>query len=102
MTPRLIGKINGMKSYEVRFTCLLCEDTGFVTLLHPDMIARIKAEGTIEPEITCAAVCTCDAGQKKAITRLPCYGDKDWHIRRNEADCFAKAAEYDHNVWTGN
>ena len=97
--PKLQGYVDGMKVYEFYVDCPMCQDTGFVTLIHPETMWHIKRSHYKKdyPEFqirTCAAICTCEYGQAKAITRLPVYGDQRYHIRLNEPDCIDKCARY--------
>lgn len=98
--PKLQGYVDGMKVYEYYVDCPVCNDTGFVSILHPIDIWLIKKNKLKDVSKhqwrSCAVVCWCEVGLRKDVQRLPVWNSQKWHIARNDQDFVAKAALYEH------
>ncbi len=100
---RFIEMIEGKKFHfhQVEFTCLECEDTGYVSIFWPRVIAQaIQDPDSVKWWKTCAALCYCEKGEvilegwPPADKRKPpvIFGSAWWHVNAKDPDAKAKAA----------
>lgn len=95
------------KFHEPRFHCLRCEDTGFVSIWHPETIKQAMRDvDSVEWWREVAVLCTCDAASSKAQVfpkhfrgkragkPVPTFGDQPWQILSRAHDAKAKAATF--------
>lgn len=102
------GDFKNYRYTEHQVYCEECEDTGHVSIWHPDTVR----DAMIDPDRTiwrkCAVLCTCDKidvmgthwpkkwNVANAGKPLPVFGDQPWHINARHPDAKAKAANYGH------
>ena len=95
-----------LKFTEHHVGCEDCQDTGYVSIWHPDTIrAALEAERRYEdPEKIiwrrCVVLCICPSAEGKAThftrsgRKIPALGDNHWHIKAHTETARADACTY--------
>lgn len=103
----IIDRVEGMKfGRESRYDCRNCRDTGFVTILHPEMIQALQHDADTDFERFAAVLCSSCNRTKKHVGQyttgvhsgkeIPFFGSAAWHIARDDPRAKIKAATYEH------